>query len=60
MSVEEKIVKKLTATFSPLQLSVDNESHMHAVPANSETHFKVVLVSGQFDGLRQVARHQLV
>ena len=31
-----------------------------SVPANSETHFKVVIVSEAFDGRRKVARHQQV
>jgi BolA protein len=30
------------------------------VPPNSETHFKVILVSEAFDGKRKVARHQQV
>lgn len=33
---------------------------MHNVPANAETHFKVVVVSSAFDGCRKVARHQRV
>lgn len=33
---------------------------MHSVPANSETHFKLVLVSEHFRGVRKVARHQQV
>ena len=33
---------------------------MHSVPPNSETHFKVVLVSPEFVGKRPVARHQMV
>ena len=33
---------------------------MHSVPENSETHFRVVLVSPAFDGKRKVARHQAV
>ena len=41
-------------------IGVVNESHMHSVPPNSETHFKVVLVSEAFEGLRKVARHQKV
>ncbi|NNL11323.1 MAG: BolA/IbaG family iron-sulfur metabolism protein [Pseudomonadales bacterium] len=59
-SVEEKIFTKLSAAFRPVHLVVENESHMHAVPENSETHFKVVLVAERFEGMRQVARHQLV
>ena len=37
-----------------------NESDQHNVPANSETHFKVVVVSPNFDSQRQVARHQSI
>jgi len=60
MIVQQEIETKLEAQFSPLFLDVANESHMHSVPANSETHFRVVLVSEAFEGLRQVPRHQQV
>lgn len=58
-SVQQQIQEKL-AELTPLHLEVINESFMHSVPPNSETHFKVVIVSPQFDGKRQVARHQSV
>ena len=60
MQIEQAIREKLLAGFDPSHLEVINESHMHSVPANSETHFKVVLVSAAFDGKRRVARHQAV
>lgn len=60
MSVQTEIQTVLEGSFSPAHLEVANESHMHSVPPNSETHFRVVLVSEQFEGKRQVARHQLV
>ena len=60
MSVQSEIESALETTFDPAHMEVANESHMHSVPPNSETHFRVVLVSAQFDGKRQVARHQLV
>ncbi|KRP22380.1 MAG: hypothetical protein ABS22_08865 [SAR92 bacterium BACL16 MAG-120322-bin99] len=41
-------------------MDVTNESHMHSVPAGSESHFKVVLVSDSFAGKRLVQRHQLI
>lgn len=59
MSVQARIESKL-ATLDPLMVEVVNESHMHSVPANSETHFKVTLVSERFDGLMPVKRHQLL
>lgn len=60
MKIQSDIQSKLTKAFSPKFLDVVNESHMHSVPPNSETHFKVVLVSGEFDAKRKVARHQMV
>ena len=60
MSVEEQIREQLTAGLAPVHLEVANESHMHSVPPNSETHFRVVVVSDAFAGKRQVARHQQV
>lgn len=58
-SVQQQITHKLAA-LAPAHLDVVNESHMHSVPPNSETHFKVVVVSAQFEGKRQVARHQSI
>lgn len=60
MSVKNTIVEKLLAAFQPVHLDVVNESHMHSVPPNSETHFKLVIVSEQFVAMRAVARHQAV
>ena len=60
MIVQKAIKEKLQGQLDPSYCQVLNESHMHSVPANSETHFKVVLVSQQFNGKRKVARHQQV
>ena len=60
MTVQIEIEAILSTALEPEYLDVINESFMHSVPANSETHFKVVVVSSQFDGCRSVARHQLV
>lgn len=60
MSIQVQIESKLRQAFLPAQLEVVNESHMHSVPPGSESHFRVVLVSAVFDGLRAVARHQRV
>ena len=58
--VQTSIEQALTEQFTPEYLRVVNESHMHSVPPNSETHFKVTLVSEALLGKRQVQRHQLV
>ncbi len=60
MTVQQEIEQRLQSRFSPVFLDVANESHQHSVPPNSETHFRVVLVSTAFDGSSRVARHQQV
>lgn len=60
MSIQTRITEKLQAALHPEYMDVVNESHMHSVPENSETHFKLIAVSAQFDGKRNVARHQLI
>ncbi|MEQ6885973.1 BolA/IbaG family iron-sulfur metabolism protein [Salicola sp. Rm-C-2C1-2] len=60
MSLHSQIESLLKEHFSPQVLSVENESHQHAVPANSETHFKVVMVARALEGKRRVGRHQAV
>jgi len=60
MGVQQAIEEQLRREFSPHFLEVTNESDQHSVPANSETHFRVVLVSDRFEGVRKVARHRSV
>lgn len=57
MKIENQI-NTLLQYFSPSYLDVINESYMHAVPKGSESHFKVIIVSNNFKGLRSVQRHQ--
>lgn len=57
---QQVIEAKLREKLAPAHLEVINESHMHSVPAGSETHFKVVVVSPAFEGMSAVKRHQLV
>ncbi|MCL4722522.1 MAG: BolA/IbaG family iron-sulfur metabolism protein [Gammaproteobacteria bacterium] len=58
--MQQAITGMLTGGMSVSHLEVINESGNHNVPRGSETHFKVVLVSPEFDGLSPVKRHQLV
>jgi len=60
MSIQQEIEQLLSAQLKPVLLDVVNESHQHNVPANSETHFKVIVVSEHFVGVRKVARHQKI
>ena len=51
--MREQIEAKLRAAFEPFYLEVVDESYRHNVPAGSESHFKVVLVSDRFQGIVQ-------
>ena len=56
LRMETCLIKRLT----PLLLDVQNESNMHQVPKDSETHFKIVIVSDEFNTLTRIARHRMV
>lgn len=60
MTVAEQITAKITAALAPAYLEVNNESHMHNVPPGSESHFKLVIVSAEFEGKPLIKRHQAV
>ncbi|PJK14859.1 BolA family transcriptional regulator [Lysobacteraceae bacterium NML07-0707] len=53
----------LEAAFSPVSLSIVDESHKHAGHAGARDgrgHFKVSVVSETFAGMRPLARHRAV
>jgi stress-induced morphogen len=60
MTVEQGITDKINKHFKISYMEVLNESHMHNVPVNSETHFKVTIVSSDFEGKRLIQRQRLV
>lgn len=60
MVIKTAIEEKLVNAISTLGLEVLNESYMHNVPDGSETHFKVIIISNDFDGMRILQRHRLV
>lgn len=60
MKIQPAIESALSKSLMPAYLQVENESHMHSVPKDSETHFKVVVVSDDFADKRLVQRHQKV
>ena len=63
-SVKDRITKKLTEAFSPTDLSVADESHLHAGHAGArpegETHFRVKVVAEAFRGKPLVQRHRMI
>lgn len=56
--------EKLQAAFDPLELTVEDESERHRGHAGyregGETHFRVHLRSGAFDGKSRVERQRMV
>lgn len=56
----KNLIEDKLQSLQPQLLEVINESHRHNVPAGSESHFKVTVVSALFDGKPLVARHRLV
>ena len=60
MKIQNELEAIISTAFAPEHIELVNESYMHSVPAGSESHFKLVLVSEQFAGVRSVARHQKV
>ncbi|MCW5601407.1 BolA/IbaG family iron-sulfur metabolism protein [Nitrosomonas sp.] len=59
MTIKNVIETKLHS-LQPQFLEVINESHKHNVPAGSESHFKVTIVSSEFNGKKLLARHRMV
>jgi BolA family transcriptional regulator, general stress-responsive regulator len=60
MKVATEINDIVVSDLAPVRLDVINESHMHNVPAGSESHFKLVIVSDAFSGKPLIARHRVV
>jgi len=60
MTVLSTIESKISADLNASVLEVINESHMHNVPANSETHFRVVVVSDDFETQSLLNRHKRI
>ena len=60
---EERLRERLLAHFAPVQLSIVDESHLHAGHAGAaggHSHFRVRIVADAFRGITPVARHRLV
>ena len=64
MTVAETIRATLEAAFAPSHLDVRDDSAQHAGHAGAreggETHFRVAIVSTQFEGLSRIERHRKV
>jgi BolA protein len=60
MTMEQRIINRLTEDLSPEFVEVDNESHLHSSGKGGNSHFKVTVVTDAFVGLGLVARHRKV
>ncbi len=64
MSVAQTIRQKLIIAFKPSRIEVRDESHLHAGHAGArpegESHFRILVVSQEFEGLTRVHRHRRV
>jgi len=61
--VTKEIIKRLTAAFSPSELTVDNLSEQHRGHAgytDGESHFHVTIDAAAFAGMGRVAQQRLV
>ena len=56
----ETAIRDSLQYLDPEHMEIFNESFMHNVPEGSESHFKVVIVSSQFQDKMLVARHRMV
>ena len=58
----DDIQTRLQAALTPLQIDVQDDSHLHAGHAGAREgrHFTVRVRSSRFAGLSRVARHRLV
>ena len=60
---QQKINDALTNAFSPDELRIKDQSHLHAGHAGARDgrgHFDVFIVSDGFSGLNRVQRHRVV
>jgi BolA protein len=59
----ERLRQRLTDEFRPLELSVEDESHLHAGHAGAAggaSHFRIRIVAEAFRGKPAVARHRMI
>ena len=58
--IKPMIENALKSAFRPKLLDVKDESYMHAAGADAQSHYKVTIVSDEFEGKRLIQRHRSV
>jgi len=60
MTLQELIATKIKQRLTPQHFEISNESSLHHVPTGSESHFKVLIVSNEFEGKPLLQRHKIL
>ena len=60
MSSYKRIINALNKQLTIEHMFLENESSMHNVPPNAESHVKLIIASDDFIKLSKVKRHQLI
>lgn len=58
--IEAALRARIEKTLAPEYYELENESHQHSVPENSETHFRLLVVSESFEGRSRLDRSRMV
>ena len=62
MTIGERMRDKIAVALAPERLDIVDESHLHAghagARAGGDSHFRVTVVSGAFEGLSRVSRQR--
>lgn len=60
MRREQRIQHILEQQIKTTYIDVEDESYQHNVPEDAETHFKVIMVSDEFQNCSRVVRHRKI
>jgi BolA protein len=58
--LEVALRENIEKNFAPEYYELENESHKHSVPVNSETHFRLLVVAIAFEGKSRIDRSRMV
>jgi len=63
MSIKRiKLIKDALNKLKPIKIMVEDEGHLHVGHAGAKSggHFKLIIVSEQFNNVSQIKRHKLI
>ncbi|MCW8943773.1 MAG: BolA/IbaG family iron-sulfur metabolism protein [Sedimenticola sp.] len=58
--MKQQLTRLIQDALKPQHIEVIDESHMHNVPKGAQSHFKIIVVSDQFEGLSLIHRHRKI